>query len=410
MSNFDSLISSANKYKLKNDFYSVLNLLEQAHKLNPDKIDLMYEIASIYRSSGDLTKAKKYFIKIIEKEPKNTKSHRMLSTLLDYKIEDEHLNIMLELLNSKRLNQSELIDLEFALGKAYEDKEDYELSFKHYWSANNKKYNITGSNIDSLDKHFSQILETFQKINFNREPSKILDNKKIIFICGMQRSGTTLVEQIISKHDEVYGANELNILLSTIRNNFLTDYKLDQIKILENIKNHKNIIQDAYMEMFKNFKISEKYITDKANENFKWIGIIKLFLPNSIILNCDRNSDDICFSIFKNNFNSKNMNWSSKPEHITRYYDLYKKMMNFWKKECGDFFYNISYENLINNSENEIKNLIKICNLKWDDRCLRFYENNTTYVRTTSAVQARMPIYSKSIGNYLNFKDFIKFN
>ena len=100
----------------------------------------MYEIASIYRSSGDLTKAKKYFIKIIEKEPKNTKSHRMLSTLLDYKIEDEHLNIMLELLNSKRLNQSELIDLEFALGKAYEDKEEYELSFKYYKSANNKKY------------------------------------------------------------------------------------------------------------------------------------------------------------------------------------------------------------------------------------------------------------------------------
>ena len=409
MSDFNSLISSANKYKLKNDYYSVLNLLEQAHKLNPDKIDLMYEIASIYRSSGDLTKAKKYFIKIIEKEPKNTKSHRMLSTLLDYKIEDEHLNIMLELLNSKNLNQFELIDLEFALGKAYEDKEDYELSFKHYWSANNKKYNITGSNIDNLDKHFSQILETFQKINFNHEPSKILDNKKIIFICGMQRSGTTLVEQIISKHDEVYGANELNILLSTIRNNFLTDYKLDQIKILENIKNHKNIIQDAYMEMFKNFKISEKYITDKANENFKWIGIIKLFLPNSIILNCERNSDDICFSIFKNNFNSKNMNWSSKPEHITRYYNLYEKIMNFWKQECRDFYYDISYEKLIKNSEKEIKNLIKICNLKWDDNCLKFYENNKTYIKTTSAVQARMPIYSKSIGNYSNFKEFVKF-
>ena len=133
---------------------------------------------------------------------------------------------------------------------------------------------MTGSNIENLDKHFSQIIETFQKIDFNMTPSKIVDDKKLIFICGMQRSGTTLVEQIISKHHEVYGANELNILLNAIRNNFLTDFKLDQSKILENIKNQKNIIHDAYKEMISNFKISEKYVTDKANENFKWIGMI----------------------------------------------------------------------------------------------------------------------------------------
>tara|TARA_Y100001970_G_scaffold283745_1_gene399665 strand:+ start:255 stop:1484 length:1230 start_codon:yes stop_codon:yes gene_type:complete len=409
MSDLKSIIISANKNKLKNDYYSAIDLYEQAIRLNPKNIDLMYEVASMYRSLGDLAKAKHHFFQIIKKEPKNTKSHRMLSTLIDYKVEDEHLNVMLKLFNSKNLNQVELIDLEFALGKAYEDKEDYENSFKHYKNANDKKHENVGSNIDSLNQHFFQILDVYQKINFNLEPAKIVEDKKIIFICGMQRSGTTLVEQIISKHDEVYGANELNILLNVIRNNFLTDFKLDKIKILENIKNKKNLIQEAYLEMALSSKISEKYITDKANENFKWIGIIKLFLPNSIILHCERDQSDICFSIFKNNFNSKNMNWSSKPEHIRKYYNFYKKIMNFWKKECGDFLYNISYEKLVNNSENEIKKLIKICNLKWDDKCLKFYENNKTYVRTTSAVQARMPIYSKSIGNYLNYKDFIKF-
>ena len=205
----------------------------------------------------------------------------MLSTLFDYKFENDHLNIMSKLFNSKKLNDVELIDLEFALGKAYEDKEDYELSFRHFKSANDKKYEMTGSNIENLDKHFSQIIETFQKIDFNMTPSKIVDDKKLIFICGMQRSGTTLVEQIISKHHEVYGANELNILLNAIRNNFLTDFKLDQSKILENIKNQKNIIHDAYKEMISNFKISEKYVTDKANENFKWIGICLLYTSPS---------------------------------------------------------------------------------------------------------------------------------
>ena len=346
MSNFHSLISSANKLKLKNDYYSALKLYEQALSLNKKNIDLMYEIGSIHRSLGDdLKKARQFFFKIIKEEPANTNLQNVEGTLFDYKFENDHLNIMSKLFNSKKLNDVELIDLEFALGKAYEDKEDYELSFRHFKSANDKKYEMTGSNIENLDKHFSQIIETFQKIDFNMTPSKIVDDKKLIFICGMQRSGTTLVEQIISKHHEVYGANELNILLNAIRNNFLTDFKLDQSKILENIR-IKNIIHDAYKEMISNFKISEKYVTDKANENFKWIGIIKLFLPNSIIIHCEIALNELQFG----------------------------------------------------------KKINKICNLKWDDNCLKFYENNKTYIKTTSAVQARMPILLKSIGNYSNFR------
>ena len=99
MSNFHSLITSANKCKLKNDYHSALKIYEQALSLNKKNIDLMYEIASIHRSLGDLKKAKQFFFKIIKKEPANTKSHRMLSTLFDYKFEDEHLNIMLNIFN-----------------------------------------------------------------------------------------------------------------------------------------------------------------------------------------------------------------------------------------------------------------------------------------------------------------------
>ena len=404
------ILDNANKCRDINDFENALNFYKKAIKLSPNNTKILYEIATLERSIGNLVSATDYFYKVINIEPENTKAHRMLSTLINYNNNNDHLNIMLKLLKSKNINQIKLIDLDFALGKAYEDKGEYKKSFNHYKNANNIKYKINGSNIDNLKKHFLQILEAYKKINFSIKPLNIISKKKIIFICGMQRSGSTLVEQIISKHKDVYGANELNILLSSIRKNFLTNFELDYIKILEKIKSKDNVIEKAYKKFTSNLNITEPNLTDKANENFKWIGIIKLFLPNSIVIHCERDRADTCFSIYKNNFNSKNMNWSFIPDHISKYYDLYQNIIKFWRTECGDFIYDIRYERLINNSENEIKELINKCNLEWDENCLKYYNNNKTLIKTTSAVQARMPIYKKSINNYLNYKDFISFN
>ena len=409
MLNLNLILQEANNSKALNNFLSAIDHYKRALKLSPNNTKILYELASIHRSLGNKSQAEKYLTNIIKLEPNNTKSHRMLSSLINYRDNEEHLKIMLKIFNSKELNQEGLIDLDFALGKAYEDKLDYEISFKHYKNANDKKHQLLGSNIQNLELHFEQILQTYNKLNFDAKPLKILSEKKIIFICGMQRSGTTLVEQIVSKHRDVYGANELNVLLAAIRNNFLTNFNLDHLKILDKLKKNDNIIEQAYLNKFSKFKINEKNITDKANENFKWIGLIKLFLPNSIILHCERDPSDTCFSIYKNNFNSKNMSWSSKPDHISRYYKLYKKTLKFWNKVCGDFFYNVNYEKLINNSENEIKKIIKNCGLNWDSNCLEFYKNNKTFIGTTSAVQARNPIYSSSISNYSNYKKHIKF-
>ena len=136
------------------------------------------------------------------------------------------------------------------------------------------------------------------------------------------------------------------------------------------------------------------------------IGFIKLILPNSKIIHCYRNSKDNCFSIYKNHFTSGLVHFAYDLNEIVEYYKLYFNLMEYWNNLFPDFIYNISYENLIKKSEIEIKNLIKACNLKWEDDCLLFY-NNQRPIRTASDVQARKKIYNTSIDKWKNFKNHL---
>ena len=187
MLNLNLILQEANNSKALNNFLSAIDHYKRALKLSPNNTKILYELASIHRSLGNKSQAEKYLTNIIKLEPNNTKSHRMLSSLINYRDNEEHLKIMLKIFNSKELNQEGLIDLDFALGKAYEDKLDYEISFKHYKNANDKKHQLLGSNIQNLELHFEQILQTFNKLNFDAKPLKILsywDKSLGLGICG----------------------------------------------------------------------------------------------------------------------------------------------------------------------------------------------------------------------------------
>ena len=146
----------------------------------------------------------------------------------------------------------------------------------------------------------------------------------------MPRSGTTLVEQIISSHNKVYGAGELPFLSSVIQNNFFNENKLDKQKIPKLQSSPKNLINDQYFEKISLFNFDEHVLTDKALINFKWIGFIKIFFPNSKIIHCKRDPKDNCLSIYKNNFSAPNMNWAFDQKDISNYYNNYNFLMKFW--------------------------------------------------------------------------------
>jgi hypothetical protein len=145
-------------------------------------------------------------------------------------------------------------------------------------------------------------------------------------------------------------------------------------------------------------------VTDKLPINFKWIGLIKLIIPDAKIVHCIRNSRDTCFSIFKNFFTSNELDFAYNIDETVEFYNLYNELIMHWKKILPNFIFDIKYENLINKKDFEIKNLLKACDLNWDDNCLKFY-NNKRPILTASDTQARKQLYNTSINSWKKFEE-----
>ena len=213
----------------------------------------------------------------------------------------------------------------------------------------------------------------------------------------MPRSGTTLVEQMIASHEEVSGAGELTYLRDVVVKNFLEEFKFNKQKLTEQSQLETSIVPQKYFELINHHKFKTNIITDKAPQNFLWLGFIRVFFPNSKIIHCSRDPKDNCLSIFKNYFPSNEMLWSFDQSNIANYYNLYLRLMKFWNTKIEDSIYNINYERIVDSPESELKKIFTFCNLKWDPECLNFYKNKKTPVQTVSVAQASKPIYKSSI-------------
>ena len=401
---FTHAISNLGNIKKElNDLEEAINLYKQAIALD-DKLFVVHNnLGMAYQSIGEFEQAKKHFELVLKINPKFTRADRSLSMSTKYKVDDQHLKKMEDKLKNQSLNDLQKIDLYFGLGKAYEDIKDFKESFKNYKLGNEIKRKKISYKIKDEQELFKNIEKTFSKIDY-KEIYNIKDNtNKIIFITGMPRSGTTLVEQIIANHKNVYGAGELKDLTEIIKNNFFVNNKIkfpDKLNIKDQNLKEMGI---NYIENLNRFKTNKDFITDKAPLNFRWIGLIKLILPKSKIIHCTRDSKDNCISLFKNIFEGT-LNFSYDLEEIGKFYNLYKNLMKFWKKKLPDFIYDISYEKLIENQKEETKKLLNFCDLNWDENCLNFHKNKRPIV-TASFAQARKPIYKSSIKSWEKYKD-----
>lgn len=218
-----------------------------------------------------------------------------------------------------------------------------------------------------------------------------------IFIVGMPRSGTTLVEQIISSHSEVFGAGELDCL-----NNAIENYK-------PFTKNRPNLnFQDIASDYFKEIKklnFSENNFTDKMPLNFRWAGIIAESFPTAKIIHVSRDARAVCWSNYKQIFNSS-MSFNYNLKEVAQYYSLYSETMQFWNRHYNDRILNLNYEELVNNQEDKTRLLIDFIGLRWEENCINFHENKRA-IQTASATQARKKIYKNSSLEWQKFRPFL---
>lgn len=385
-----------------------LNLIDEAiifYKksllINENLTETNFNLATIYITLGKFSDAEYYLNKILIINPKSTEADRLISTFTKYTVDSDHLQKMNNKISDKTLNKNQLMHLHFALGKAFEDIKKYEDSFKNFNKANQYLSEIVRYDIHQDIKKFEKIKETTKYIN------KIKINKnlrQLIFIVGMPRSGTSLVEQIISSHSNVFGGGELPFLSNLIHREILNNKELDAIEN-NDLKNLLEIIQEEYISKISKIDSSSKAFIDKAPLNFKYIGFIKKIFPDSKIINCNRDPIDICWSNYKNFF-SGTLHFSNNLNNLASYYSLYQNYIKFWKELFPDEIYDIIYENLVKNPKEEIKNLLNFCDLEWEESCLK-HENNPKSIKTASWVQARKPIYKSAVKSSDHFKMYL---
>jgi tetratricopeptide (TPR) repeat protein len=403
----NAIVNYANlKFQL-NQYNQSLNLYKRALKIDKNSTIVYYNIGLLYQSLGKFDDAKASFNEALRINPDMCLMDRLISRLTKYKTGDSHLIKMLNKLELHSLNNESKINLYFALGKAYEDLLDYEKSFYYLEKGNKIKSKITKYNFKQDEQLFNNIFKKFDNYNFTENISKNKTNKNIIFILGLPRSGTSLIEQIISSHSKVYGAGELDFLEKLMRFNFIENdkFKIPDLKE-SSIIDLTNKISSKYHELLNNFDINELIITDKAPLNFRWIGFIKMLFPGAKIIHCVRDPKDNCMSLYKNIFD-ENQNWTYNQTDLFNYYKNYRNLMNFWKSKLPNFIYDCKYEEIINNSNVEIKKLLEFCNLSWEEKCLEFYKSKKA-IKTVSVAQARRPLYNSSISSSKNYDLFLR--
>ncbi len=350
-------------------------------------------------NSGKFSEAESCFKKAINFKSNFAEAHRNLSSVKKFKYRDEHFNLMSKLLLDKKSSNEELCHINFALAKASEDLNEFELAFDYYKKGNLLRKKIIKYDIKKDVDFFNQLKNNFLKIrNFSLNNSNLSTKNLPIFIVGMPRSGTTLVEQIISSHSKVTGGGEL-----PFAGYFGIDIvqgllKLDSESLLNFRKN--------YLLQLETIFADSPLVTDKMPHNFRFIGLIAATLPEAKIIHVKRNPAATCWANYKTYFEAEALGYCFSLDDTVRYYKLYRDLMSFWSDSLPGRIYDLDYELLSVNQENETKKLISFLDLDWESSCLS-PESNNNVIDTASSIQARKKVYQGSSHDWEKYKKFL---
>jgi tetratricopeptide (TPR) repeat protein len=392
-------------YNDKGQLEMAIKSLEIVIIIKPENAEAHKYLGNTFQSNGQIDEAIKCYEKALSINPFHADAHRNLSTIKNYIHDDDQINLMQDLLLNGNLSQSDLVHINFALAKANEDLGKKDDLFKSLNEGNRlRKEELNYSLNKDLDEHSN--LKRLININpSNSKESVKFKSSKIrpIFIVGMPRSGTSLVEQILSCHQKIHGAGELstlnNLIVPIINDCILKDKKVTEDSYLS--------VRNDYLSYISRLNVSETIITDKMPTNFRYIGFILKAFPEAKIIHLNRDSRAICWSIYKSYFPGEGLGWAFNMKDLAGYYNSYIDLMTFWHQLFPRKIYDICYEDLTTNQEEETRKLLKYCELEWDDNCLNFH-NNKRAVKTTSSLQVRKKMYQGSSEVWKKYESYLQ--
>jgi tetratricopeptide (TPR) repeat protein len=368
-----------------------------------------YLLANLLKSRGEFSAASDLYQQVMAQQPGYTQAHFSYSGIHRYQNKmDPHIGAMLELYKQDGLTSDNRVYLAFALAKAFEDIEDYAEAFRYLKSGNDLRYKKFNYQIETDKELIQSIIRSFSLEAMSGVQITPQTSNKPIFIVGMPRSGTTLVEKIISSHSDVYGAGELDYIFALGTRLFLKESRDFQFAPLDSYsKQSFELFGKSYLEKIEQLDSQSSRMTDKMPFNMMMLGLIRIAMPNAKIIHCVRDAKDNCLSIYKQNFTTGNYRFAYHLKTVGQFHKQYQLLMEHWHRVMPGAIYDVSYEALTGNPETEIRNLLAACDLEWQDECLNF-DKAGGIIKTASAYQARQPIYTSSVRLWEKYEEFIQ--
>ena len=387
LNNLGNLKRETNKIEESIGYY------KKVLSIQKDAVPALFNLVGIYRITNQKEESKKYCKKILELNKKLTDADRQYSLVHKYVENDPHLNEMLKKINDKDLNNLEKIHLYYGVHKAYEDIQDYKNAFKFLKIGNELVKKETKYKFSKDEKKINNYINLYKKIKHLKSSEA---HRNLIFIVGMPRSGSSLIEQILSSHKNVFGGGEIQYI-QEIANKIINEKKIN----VSSIDNYRN----DYLSLISELNDSSSFFTDKELLNFYNIGLILSLFPKARIINCTRDPLDNCWSIYKNYFPIKT-EFVNDFKDITKFYKLYLNTMKFWQKEFPQSIFNLNYETLVENPKHQIEKILNFCGLEWDENVMNHHKSSRI-IRTLSFDQANKPISKKVSNSIKNYKSMI---
>ena len=368
-----------------------------------DSFDAYNNLGVLLQESGRFDEAKQKYKNAMQIKPSNGDTHFNYSIISKYKKGSNTLKLLQDAYSDTNIDNHNSMLISFALAKAYDDIGEYSNSYTCLSKGNLLRKNEINYDIKKDKELINNIKSIFSNLNLaeNTTTKKVLPIKPI-FIVGMPRSGTSLVEQILASHSKVYGAGELTELNEIILSLLPVFNINNQQKGISYIK-YFNTIREEYIKALSNLNVPELIITDKMPLNFLYIGFILCAFPEAKIIFINRDPRATCWSNYKQHFSTGN-GFSYDLTDLVEFYKMGEELKTLWDKLFHNKIYNLHYESLIKNQYDETSNLLKYCDLEWENHCLDFHKTKRL-VKTASVSQVRKKIYTSSSEAWRNYEN-----
>jgi tetratricopeptide (TPR) repeat protein len=399
----ETLLYLGSVYRALGRVEEAIGVYEEGRGLGTGEVDFTHNLAVALREAGRMDAAEDAFRAALALDPNVVAPWYHLARLKRFAAGDPDIAAMEEVLSGLAPGTEGRMQVSYALGKAWEDSGDFERAFAYYEDANRIARSLHPPDLDQVEADHDLLRDIFGRDRLRSGPRETSPAVTPIFIVGMPRSGTTLVEQMLASHPKVRAGGELSLL---------RDLALDVVErvpagLAKPTGDELGRIGDSYVsglrDLLGDLLGDGAYATDKMPRNFELLGLIAEALPKARIVHCRRDSLDTCLSCYTLDF-AGSQRFSNDLADLGRAYRLYERLMDHWRAVLPEGrMIEVAYEDLVAEPRAQAERLLAHCGLEWDEACLTFHETRRA-IRTASAEQARRPIYASSIGRWKKFE------